>query len=139
VESGSCRVGPVGVADVIKLASALERLAQKIARTSRDKRDRLAAYLEQIAGTLRAARDDLVAGGDARDACSQLHKFVDKIPPTVDKALGAEETEELRQRLHEALGGRFVFAESRREADLQGLDEAAGTFTALAAYLRATD
>jgi hypothetical protein len=65
-----------------------------------------------------------------------LHQYVDLVPPTVDEALGNERTERLRESLRSALYVRGLRRPTSTELDQ--LDEAAGTFTALGAYLRAS-
>jgi hypothetical protein len=122
------------VADIVTLARDLAGLREALRGVRRDKRDRLATYLEQIASCLDDAQKDLQAGGSAVRACSELHQYVDLIPPTVDRALGADRTETLRTGLRSALQLRGLPQPSVHE--LEQLDEAAGSFNALASYLR---
>lgn len=124
------------VADILALARDLLGLREALRGVRRDKRERLATYLEQIATSLDDAQKDLQAGGSAVRACAALHEYVDLIPPTVDRALGADRTERLRTSLGAALYVRGLAQPTARE--LEELDEAAGTFSALATYLRAS-
>jgi hypothetical protein len=124
------------ITDIVALARDLSGLRETLRGARREKRDRLATYLDEIAGSLGDARDDLKAGGTAARACAQLHQYVDLIPPTVDEALGAQRTELLRESLRSALYVRGLPRPTA--AELDQLSEAAGAFTALAAYLRAS-
>lgn len=124
------------IVDLLTLARGLFDLRETLRGARREKRDRLAVYLQQIGSCLDLALRDLRAGGDAVRACAQLHEYVDLIPPTVEDALGAERTERLRDDLRAALFVRGLPAPSDEELDQ--LDEAAGTLTALGDYLRAS-
>jgi hypothetical protein len=122
------------IADNLALAHDLFSMRETLRGARREKRDRLATYLQQIAACLKDALDDLRNGGSAVRPCAQLHQYVDLIPPAVDQALGAERTDALREGLRTALRVRGLPAPSADE--LNNLDEAAGIFTALADYLR---
>jgi hypothetical protein len=124
------------IADIVSLARDLSGLRETLRGARREKRDRLATYLEQIGSSLDDAHADLRTGGAAVRACAQLHQYVDLVPPTVDEALGNERTERLRESLRSALYVRGLPRPTSTELDQ--LDEAAGTFTALGAYLRAS-
>ena len=124
------------IADIVNLARDLSSLRETLRGARREKRDRLAAYLQQIGSCLDLALEDLRSGGSAVRACAQLHQYVDLIPPTVEDAIGAERTELLRDGLRSALYVRGLPAPTVEE--LNQLDEAAGTLTALGDYLRAT-
>ena len=123
------------IADIVKLARDLTDVRATLRSARREKRDRLATYLQQIADCLDGASDDLRAGGSAARACGELHQYVDLIPATVDEALGADRTEQLRQNLRSALLIRGLPQQSAE--DLEQLADAAGSFSALANYLRA--
>jgi hypothetical protein len=124
------------IADIGNLASLLLNWRETLRGARREKRDRLAVYLQQIGVCLSNALDDLRSGGNAIRACAQLHQYVDLIPPTVEEVLGVEPTERLREGLRAAL---YVRGLRRPSVDeLNQLDEAAGTFTALGDYLRAS-
>jgi hypothetical protein len=124
------------IADILTLARDLFSMRETLRGARRDRRDRLAAYLKQIAACLRDALEDLRNGGYAVRACGQLHQYVDLIPSTLDQVLGTEKTNLLRESLRRALFVRNLRAPSGNELD--NLEEAAGTFTALADYLRAS-
>lgn len=124
------------IADILTLARDLFSMRETLRGARRDKRDRLAAYLQQIAACLTDALEDLRNGGSAVRACAQLHQYADLIPSTVDQVLGTEKTDLLRQSLGGALRVRGLSAPSGNELD--SLDEAPGTFIALADYLRAS-
>jgi hypothetical protein len=127
------------IADILTLARDLFSMRETLCSARQDRRDRLAAYLEQIAACLNDALVDLRNGGNAARACAQLHQYVDLIPSTLDQVLGTEKTSLLRENLRRALMVRFLQVQGANELDslLERLDEAAGTFIALAGYLRA--
>jgi hypothetical protein len=124
------------ISDIVTLARDLSGLRETLRGARREKRDRLAAYLEQIGAAVDDAQNDLRGGGSAVRACAQLHQYVDLIPPTVDEALGEERTTRLRESLRAALYVRGLPV--RNVEELDQLAEAAGTFTALGDYLRAS-
>ena len=124
------------IADIASLVNDLFSWRETLRGAQRDKRDRLAAYLQQIGTSLDDALTDLRGGGSAARACGQLHQYVDLIPPTVDEALGAERIDSLRQSLRAALLVRGL--DVRSDDQLNQLEEAAGGFSALADYLRAS-
>jgi hypothetical protein len=127
---------PFVITDIVGLARDLFGLRETLRGVRREKRDRLADYLQQMAASLQDAERDLRAGGGAVGACATLHQYADLIPPTVDEALGSERTERLRQALKQALYVRGLPV--RNEEELDELAEAAGTFRALGDYLRAS-
>jgi|SRR5579862_4635524 len=124
------------IADIASLINDLFTWRETLRGAQRDKRDRLATYLQQIGTCLDDALTDLRSGGSAVRACGQLRQYVDLIPPTIDEALGAERTDRLRQSLRAALVVRFLNV--RTDDQLNQLEEAAGAFIALADYLRAS-
>lgn len=125
------------IADIISLAGNLVSWREALRGARREKRDRLANYLQQIGTCLDDALNDLRSGGNAVRACAQLRQYIVLIPPTVEEVLGAERTEGLRDDLRAAL---FLRGGIRAPSidELNQLDEAAGTFTALGDYLRAS-
>ena len=121
---------------MLTLARDLFSMRETLRGARRDRRDRLAAYLQQIAACLKDAQDDLQNGGSAVRACAQLHQYADLIPSTLDQVLGTEKTSLLRASLQRGLSVRGLPAISVSDLDI--LEEAAGTFAALADYLRAS-
>ena len=124
------------ISDIVTLARDLSGLRESLRGVRREKRERLAQYLQTIGSALEDAERDLRAGGSAARACAQLHQYVQLIPPTVDDALGPERTEDLRKGLAAALHIRGL--PIRSDEELDQLAEAAGTFIALGDYLRAS-
>jgi hypothetical protein len=124
------------IADILGVAQGLAGLRETLRGARREKRDRLADYLQQIAKCLDEAQADLRGGGHALRACAKMHQYVDLIPATVDDVLGHERAELLREGLGDALMVRTMNTPSLDEFDQ--LEEAAGIFEALSEHLRAT-
>jgi len=122
------------IADIVKLAQELTGIRETLRGAKRDKRDRLAAYLQQISACLDDASQDLRAGGSATRACGQLHQYAELIPQTIDDTLGRERTDALREGLRAALYVRGIPHPTREQLDQ--LNWAAGSFAALSDYLR---
>jgi hypothetical protein len=78
------------IADISSAAQSLAGLRETLRGTRREKRDRLADYLQQITKCLDEAQADLRGGGHAVRACAKMHQYVDLTPPTVDDVLGHE-------------------------------------------------
>jgi hypothetical protein len=122
------------IADIVRLANLLDSLQDSFSCAERQRRDRLASYLQQISACLDDALDDLRSGGGAVRACGQLHQYVELIPLTVDEVLGAEQAQRLLKGLRAALCVRGLPKPSSDE--LNQLNEAAAAFAALGSYLR---
>ena len=124
----------------------------------RDRRDRVAQYLEELSRLLEEVADRLMNGESPKGTCAQLHVYATSLPDVIRDELGEAELggmaslDELALSLDagEALwdpsvGERLpknfedeLLRPIDREQEVAQLYEAAGTFRAVAVSLRAT-
>ena len=126
---------------ILDAAKAILGLADQLKTAERQQRADMADLFDKISACLAATSSEIRAGEIPHGRCGELMMYADSLPPLAMGALGDEKAKALGVQLHSAYAVERLAVQIAEAADqephLAALEEASGTFRALANLLRA--
>ncbi len=128
------------IADILTIARTLFGFKADLAKTRRDRRDRIADYFESISKTVEEVAITLKQGQVPHGKCAEMGAYADMLPATVGDELGTQIAQTLATQLRDAHDVERLFSEVSgpdAQAKIGQLEEASGLFKATATSIRA--
>lgn len=128
--------------EILSLAQKLLGLRDTMSQATKDRRERLAAFFEQIAATLADISAHIRTGDRSVAGCARLDVFADCLVEVVGDQLSQVEVTRLVERLRAASSVRALLFElhkapTDRDQQLDKLDAASGIFGGLSVAIKA--
>ena len=130
------------VKTIFDVAKSLFGLRTELEKAERDKRDRVAAYFLDIGKLIEEVSAKLKLKQYPHDSCAQLEALAKLMPETLKGLLPEKTVREIHEKLYPGHKIKLFFGQNSplKPNEIPGklvqLDEAAGTFKALAAHLK---
>ena len=126
---------------ILLVARELFGLRVNLENAKRERRERIAQYLETIATTLSEVATELRLGRVPHGKCAEMGGHADLLHETIGNAIDTERVRELASVLKGAHEVEQIYYELDNargsDTEIAKLDEAAGLFRALAASVKA--
>lgn len=134
------KVEVAAISALFKIAETIARFAEKLIQSGKERRDRIANYLQEIAECIHRISSRLQAGETPTDDCAQLGECLKDLNQVLDKILEAPTIDELKKSAEAATEARalaYARGQVQKPDEIyQALDTAVGRFRGAAARLR---
>ena len=125
---------------ILSVATKLSGLKDSLAKARRDRRDRIAMYLEELSDTVYAVAASLRADQVPHGKCQEMMLYADTLQTTIGDEIG-ETAAELADKLRRAHEVEMLLSElgtgEERERQLADLERAAALFKSTSVSVKA--